>query len=118
MIFVCLSIGCGSSAPAPVATADTIYYGGDIVTVNDSQPSAEAIAIKDGKILALGTRAEIEKSNKGANTHLVDLAGKTLLPGFLDPHSHYINSLSVANQVNVYAPPAVRAKTFPASSPS
>lgn len=113
MIFVCLSIGCGSSAPARAATADTIYYGGDIVTVNDSQPSAEAIAIKDGKILALGTRAEIEKSNKGANTHLVDLAGKTLLPGFLDPHSHYINSLSVANQVNVYAPPAGPGKDIP-----
>ena len=37
---------------------------------------------------------------------VVDLAGKTLLPGFLDPHSHYINALSVANQVNVFAPPA------------
>jgi hypothetical protein len=112
-IVVCLSIGCGSSAPAPAATADTIYYGGDIVTVNDAQPSAEAIAIKDGKILALGTRVQIEKSNKGANTKLVDLAGKALLPGFLDPHSHYINSLSVANQVNVYAPPAGPGKDIP-----
>ena len=36
----------------------------------------------------------------------MDLAGKTLLPGFLDAHSHYIKSLTVANQVNVYAPPA------------
>ena len=37
---------------------------------------------------------------------MVDLGGKTLLPGFLDPHSHYINSITVANQVNVFAPPA------------
>jgi len=37
---------------------------------------------------------------------VVDLQGKTLLPGFIDPHSHYINSLMVANQVNVFAPPA------------
>jgi hypothetical protein len=36
----------------------------------------------------------------------VDLAGKTLLPAFLDPHSHYINALTMANQVNVFAPPA------------
>jgi predicted amidohydrolase YtcJ len=112
-IVVCFSTGCGSSAPAPAATADTIYYGGDIITVDDAQPSAEAIAIKDGKILALGTRTQIEKSNKGANTKLVDLAGKALLPGFLDPHSHYINSLSVANQVNVYAPPAGPGKDIP-----
>ena len=37
---------------------------------------------------------------------MIDLDGATLLPGFLDPHSHYINSLTVANQVNVFAPPA------------
>jgi predicted amidohydrolase YtcJ len=43
---------------------------------------------------------------RGSGTDVVDLAGQTLLPGFLDPHSHYINSLMVANQVNVYAPPA------------
>ncbi len=37
---------------------------------------------------------------------MIDLAGKALLPGFLDPHSHYISSITVANQVNVFAPPA------------
>jgi predicted amidohydrolase YtcJ len=37
---------------------------------------------------------------------MVDLAGKTLVPGFLDPHSHYFNSITVANQVNIFAPPA------------
>lgn len=45
---------------------------------------------------------------------MVDLAGKTLLPGFLDPHSHYINALTVANQVNVFAPPAGPGKDVPA----
>ena len=88
------------------AAADVIYTGGDIVTINDVQPSAEALAVKDGKILAVGDRATIQKAHKGAKTKLVDLAGKTLLPGFLDAHSHYISSLTVANQVNVYAPPA------------
>ena len=41
--------------------ADAIYVGGDIVTINDTQPTAEAVAVKDGKILAVGARAEIEK---------------------------------------------------------
>ena len=95
-----------SACSARAQVADTIYTGGDIVTVNDAQPIAEALAVKDGKILAVGTRSEIEKANKGSTTRVVDLAGKALLPGFIDAHSHYINSLTVANQVNVYAPSA------------
>ncbi len=107
-----LGLGC-SSSPDAAATADAIYFGGPIITVNDAQPNAEAVAIKDGKILALGSRAEIEKEHKGAATQMVDLGGKTLVPGFLDPHSHYINSLSVANQVNIMAPPAGPGKDIP-----
>jgi imidazolonepropionase-like amidohydrolase len=98
---VILSFGVGcKSGPDVASTADAIYFGGPIVTVNDAQPSAEAVAIKDGKILAVGARAGIEKDHKGSSTQMIDLGGKTLVPGFLDPHSHYISSLSVANQVN------------------
>ena len=103
----------GCRTPAPSAAADTIYLGGDIITVNDAQPSVEAVAVRDGKILAVGTRSEIDRAYKGPNTTVVDLAGKTLAPGFLDPHSHYISSLTVANQVNVYAPPAGPGKDIP-----
>jgi len=103
---VAVSIVAACSTPEPKAAADTIYTGGDIVTINDRQPSAEALAVKGGKIVAVGTRAEVEKAHKGASTKVVDLGGKALLPGFLDAHSHYISSLTVANQVNVYAPPA------------
>ena len=94
------SQGPGSDTQTAAAvSADTIYVGGDIVTVNDAIPRAEALAVKDGKILAVGARADIEEMHKGAATRIVDLAGKTLLPGFLDAHSHYFSSLSVANQV-------------------
>jgi predicted amidohydrolase YtcJ len=114
---IVLLAGCGKrEEPAPpqasqaalkqADAADTIYVGGDIVTVNDQQPSAEALAVKAGKIVAVGSRAEVEKAHKGAGTQVVDLGGKALLPAFLDPHSHYVSSLTVANQVNVYAPPA------------
>ncbi len=89
-----------------IEAADAIYTGGDIVTVDDAQPSAEAVAIKDGRILAVGTRDDVLANHRGPETLVVDLQGKTLLPGFIDPHSHYINSLMVANQVNVFAPPA------------
>jgi len=46
------------------------------------------------------------------DTTIVELGGKTLLPGFLDPHSHYFSSLPVANQVNVFAPPAPISSTW------
>ena len=103
LVGVFLITGCER---APLDTADTIYVGGDIITIVDAQPSAEALAVKDGKILAVGKRAGIERAHKGPDTSTVDLGSKALLPGFLDAHSHYINSLMVANQAKLYAPPA------------
>lgn len=94
------------AAAEPAVVADAIYSDGDIVTMNDKQPSAESIAVKDGKIIAVGSKSEVEKAHKGSKTALIDLGGRTLLPGFIDAHSHYYSSLSVANQVNVYPPPA------------
>lgn len=68
-------------------TADTLFFNGDILTVNDRAPSAEAIAVKDGKIIYVGERKGAQEF-KGDNTQLVDLKGMTLLPGFIDPHTH------------------------------
>ena len=106
-----ISLTACNKAPSEVSvtndtasTADTIYSGGDIITIDDAQPNAEALAVKDGKILFVGSLAETNKF-KGTETRSVDLAGKTLMPSFIDPHSHYINSLLVANQVKLYAPP-------------
>ncbi|MBI1813658.1 MAG: amidohydrolase family protein [Deltaproteobacteria bacterium] len=108
---VAVATGCSATKRGP--SADTIYTGGDIITINDAQPTVEAVAVKDGKILSIGARSQIDSAHKGATTTVVDLAGKTLLPGFLDPHSHYFSALSVANQVNVFAPPAGPGKDIP-----
>ena len=86
-----LAAACGKAKvedPEPRTAADTIYLGGDIVTLNDAQPTADALAVKDGRILAVGARTEIESAHKGATTRIVALAGKTQLPAFLDTHSH------------------------------
>jgi predicted amidohydrolase YtcJ len=113
-LVVMLGAGLGCNrGPDASSTADAIYFGGPIITVSDAQPNAEAVAIKDGKIMMVGARTEVEKDHKGSTTQMIDLAGKTLVPGFLDPHSHYINSLSVANQVNIMAPPAGPGKDIP-----
>ncbi|RZT17972.1 hypothetical protein EV589_2222 [Mycobacterium sp. BK558] len=89
-----------------VEPADTIYVGGDIVTMDRAAPRAQALAVRAGRITAVGDRADVVAAHHGSATEVVDLDGAALLPGFIDPHSHYINSLSVANQVNVFAPPA------------
>ena len=81
--------GCssGRTSVAPADIADRIYVNGTIVTVNDAQPQAEAVAVKGGTILAVGTRAQIE-AHKGPATVVQDLGGKTMLPGFIDAHGH------------------------------
>ena len=99
---VALAIACTAKAPRDVAA--TIYTGGTIVTVNDAQPTAEAIAVKDGKILAVGGRDEVLEL-EGTETQVVDLAGKTMLPGFIDAHGHVFNVGVQAAAANLLAPP-------------
>ena len=105
---------CGFSLTSAFAqTADTIYHNGSILTMAGKEPTyVEALAVKDGKIVFTGPKAEALKQ-KGDATKLVDLSGKTMLPGFLDGHSHYINSLLVANQCQLFAPPSGRGKDVP-----
>ena len=91
--------------------AETIYHGGDIVTVDEKNPTAEALAVKDGKIIAVGKKDEVLKF-KGDATKLIDLGGKSLVPGFLDGHSHFINCLQVSRQANCFAPPAGPGKSI------
>src|SRR5262249_24213004 len=67
--------------------ADTIYAYGVIITVNDAQPSAEAVAVRNGKILAVGARDDVMRY-RGPSTEVVDLKGRTMIPGFVDGHSH------------------------------
>ena len=67
--------------------ANTVYLNGLIYTVNDLQPNAEAVAVADGKILAVGTTTDIQ-AYIGKETTSIDLLGKTLTPGFIESHAH------------------------------
>jgi predicted amidohydrolase YtcJ len=80
--------------------ADTIFYGGDIITVTDKTPYAEALAVKGETIIAVGEHEEVFR-NKGPETQLIDLAGKTLMPGLVEPHSHPIISALLYDWVDV-----------------
>ncbi len=81
--------GCTEPAATPetTAVATSLYINGQVVSVDDSIGTVEAIAIKEGRILALGSNSDIEKY-QGEGTRLINLQGKTMLPGFVDAHSH------------------------------
>lgn len=67
--------------------ADSIYFNGSIYTVDDSNPQVEAVAVKDGMIIAVGASSEIMKY-QGDDTEMVDLNGQTMTPGFIESHAH------------------------------
>jgi len=70
-------------------SADLILTNGDFWTANPSLPRVDALAISEGKIIALGTRDEVA-SLKGPHTQLVDLHGGFAMPGFIDGHTHFV----------------------------
>ncbi len=93
--------------------AQSIYRGGDILTMAGDDPTyVEALAVSDGKILFAGPEDQA-MALKGDATTVIDLGGKTLMPSFIDAHGHYINSLLVANQAKLYAPPSGPGKDVP-----
>ena len=93
-------------APGVLAqeVADRIWAGGPVLTMNDAAMRAEALAVKDGRILAVGTAAEV-MAHRGPGTELVDLGGKALLPGFFDAHGHVVMGGLQALSANLLAPP-------------
>jgi predicted amidohydrolase YtcJ len=76
-----------AAAPPPAEAADAVYTNGKIYTVNEAQPWAEAVAIKDGKFLLVGSNAEVEAVT-GTSTEIVDLGGSFAMPGIGDTHIH------------------------------
>lgn len=86
LLIICslmLLFSCGNQKDS----ADKVFINGIIYTVEDEQPTAEAVAIKDGMILAVGTQAEIE-AYIGKDTETIDLHGMTMTPGLIESHAH------------------------------
>jgi len=96
----------GSTATTPATVkADTIYRGGTIVTMVDDRREAQALAVAGGRILAVGTEQDV-LTTQGPDTDVVDLAGRTLLPSFIDSHGHFISAAQVLMWANVQGVPA------------
>jgi predicted amidohydrolase YtcJ len=94
----------GTSAAAMAQSADRIWSGGPILTMDDKAMRAEAVAEAGGRIVAVGSEADVMKL-KGPRTEVIDLKGRTLLPGFIDPHGHMVVGGLQALSANLLAPP-------------
>jgi len=79
--------------------ADIIFHNGDVITIED-EGVVQAIAIKDGQILAIGNNVDI-LSLQGNNTTVVDLQDRTLLPGFFEGHSHTVGGGGAQNEMSL-----------------
>jgi predicted amidohydrolase YtcJ len=101
-----------ASTGALAQSADRIWTGGTILTMEDEAMRAEAIAEDDGTIIAVGTRAEVMKL-KGSKTEVIDLKGRTMVPGFIDPHGHMVVGGLQALAANLLAPPDGKVTDIP-----
>jgi predicted amidohydrolase YtcJ len=93
------------AADTSVLYPDTVYVNGTVLTMDAASRVAEAVAVKRDVIVAVGTTKEI-RALAGPGTQVVDLAGKTLSPGFYAAHDHFPGSgMAAASQVDLNSPP-------------
>ncbi len=91
--------------------ADAVYTNGKIITVNDDQPKAQAVAIKDGHIIFVGDLRGA-KPFIGEQTQRIDLQGKTMVPGFVDAHGHVVAAGLQAASANLLPVPDGQVNSF------
>jgi len=85
--------------------ADVIYLNAQVITMDADEPRAEAVATKWDRIIAVGSNTSIQALS-GPNTKLIDLSGKTMLPGFIEPHNHFHKYGYIYNSwVDLRSPP-------------
>jgi hypothetical protein len=87
ILFILFIVVCFQMVRAQ-AQAELVLLNGKVWTANDAQPQADAVACRDGRIVAVGTTAEIRRWI-GASTRVIDLQGRLVTPGFNDAHVHF-----------------------------
>lgn len=104
VLAVLLLLGCANKSNQNQTETANLYLNGNIITMDTEEPTyAEAIVEQDGKIAFVGTLEESEK--QFSNLNKIDLNGKTLLPGFIDPHSHFGMVSNTMGQVDLNPEP-------------
>lgn len=100
--FCCVISAAGFSQPDAVSNArEKVFYNAKIFTADRNNPYAEAVAVRDDKIVAVGNYHDVKKS-VNANALQVDLGGKFLLPGFIDSHEHAMDGGDGLTRANTF----------------
>ena len=87
-IFLFLALCFALAGPGRAEPAQTVFINGNIYTMNEHQPRAEAIAVKGDRIVFVGSNAEAKKYEEASGIRRIDLGGKTVVPGLTDSHCH------------------------------
>ena len=95
--------------------ASQAWFNGTILTMDDKQPSVEAVFVRDDRIIALGSRADID-ALVDAQTIMHDLDGATMLPGLVDAHSHFPASGMALFLADLRSPPVGQVKSIAAAT--
>ena len=86
---------------APLQTpADLVIVNANVVTLDDTRPRAQALAARAGRIVALGTDAEV-RAHAGPATEVIDAAGQLVIPGFIEGHAHFTGIGTLAMSLNL-----------------
>ncbi len=85
------------SCAAPPDAADLVLRNGKIITVDDSQPTAQSVAIRGDRLVAVGSDSQIEPFI-GPETEVLELGGRLVVPGFIEGHGHF-TSLGEAKMI-------------------
>ena len=92
-----------NNTPAKEA-ADRVFINGQVLTVDAADTQVQSIAIKNGRVLRVG-RNQDTQALRGEHTEVIDLRGKTVIPGIQDAHSHFTYSGNLSFQVDLNSPP-------------
>jgi predicted amidohydrolase YtcJ len=87
-------------------TADIIFKNANVVTIDQNQPVAELVAVKNGKILFVGFKEQLSEFT-GPSTNFIDCGGKTLIPGFNDAHCHIFSFIRKLTSIDL-SPPKIK----------
>ncbi len=108
LILVALLVGIGVLANiafrSPAPPAHQVFINGDILTMDDDNRIVEAVAVRGDRIEALGTTEQV-MAGAGDDTVVVDLRGRTMLPGFVDAHGHFPGSGMKVTAADLNSPP-------------
>src|SRR3954462_8607730 len=85
--------------------ATSVFVNADVLTMDERRPTAQAVAVRSGRIIAVGDRDAVMAA-AGRGARVVDLGGHTLIPGFVDGHGHFTHVANELDWVDLAPPPA------------